>query len=66
VAGTWDPWFFFVAGLWLIALVVHALRTYVGPPLGPVGRYIRRPISSDELDREVERLESRGARVAPR
>lgn len=58
VAGTWDPWLFFVAGIWLIALVVHAVRTYFGPPLGPVSRYIRRPVSREELDREVERLTS--------
>ncbi len=43
VAGTWDPWFFFVAGIWSIALAIHALRTYVGPPVGPIGRHIRRP-----------------------
>ena len=36
VAGTWDPWLFFVAGLWLIGLVIHALRTYLGPPIGPI------------------------------
>jgi hypothetical protein len=59
VAGTWDPWFFFVAGFWFIFLVIHALRTYVGPPVGPIGRYIRRPPTSAELDREVERLRSR-------
>jgi 2TM domain len=58
VAGTWDPWFFFVAGLWFIGLVIHALRTYVGPPVGPVGRYIRRPVTQAEVDREVARLES--------
>jgi hypothetical protein len=56
VAGTWDPWFFFVAGIWFVILVVHALRTYFGPPIGPVGRYIRRPIDQAEIDREVERL----------
>ena len=56
VAGTWDPWFFFVVGLWAIVLAVHALRTYFGPPVGPLGRYIRRPVPSEELDRDVERL----------
>jgi hypothetical protein len=60
VAGTWDPWLFFVAGIWFIALVVHALRTYLGPPIGPVGRYIRRPVSEEEIDREVARIEARG------
>jgi hypothetical protein len=60
VAGTWDTWFFFVAGIWAIVLAVHAVRTFLGPPVGPIGRYIRRPIAQDELDRAVERLEKRG------
>jgi 2TM domain len=60
VAGTWDPWLFFAAGFWAIALVVHGLRTYFGPPIGPVGRYIRRPVSEEEIDRQVERLEVGG------
>ncbi len=59
VAGTWDPWFFFVAGIWAIILVIHALRTYFGPPVGPIGRYIRRPTTKAEVDREVQRLRSR-------
>ena len=59
VAGTWDPWFFFVAGIWFVILLVHALRAYLGPPIGPLGRYIRRPIVQAELDREVERLKGR-------
>lgn len=59
VAGTWDPWFFFVAGIWAIILAVHALRTYLGPPVGPLGRYIRRPIPGPELDREIGRLKGR-------
>jgi hypothetical protein len=59
VAGTWETWFFWVAGFWLIALAIHALRTYFGPPVGPVGRYIRRPVTSAEVEREVERLTSR-------
>ena len=33
VAGTWDPWFFFFAGIWFIILAIHALRTYFGPPV---------------------------------
>lgn len=37
VAGTWDPWLFFVAGIWLIILVIHALRTYLGRAVGPIG-----------------------------
>ena len=56
VAGTWDPWLFFVVGFWLIGLVIHAVRTYFGPPIGPIGRYIRRPVSESELEREAERL----------
>jgi 2TM domain len=59
VAGTWDPWLFFVAGIWLIVLAIHGLRTYFGPAVGPVGRYIRRPISETEVEREVERLKAR-------
>lgn len=59
VAGTWDPWFFFVAGIWFIILAIHALRAYLGPPIGPLGRYIRRPIPKAELDREVKRLRPR-------
>jgi len=59
VAGTWDPWFFWVAGIWFIVLAIHALRTYLGPPVGPLGRYIRRPPTRAEVDREVERLTSR-------
>ena len=59
VAGTWDPWLFFVAGIWLIALATHALRTYFGPPIGPIGRYIRRPVTDAQIGRELERLRSR-------
>lgn len=58
VAGTWDPWFFPVAGIWFVALVVHALRTYLGPAVGPLGRYIRRPVAEAEVGREIERLRS--------
>ena len=59
VAGTWETWFFWVAGIWLLILAIHALRTYLGPPVGPIGRYIRRPVPRAELEREVERLRSR-------
>lgn len=59
VAGTWDPWFFFVAGIWAIIVAVHAIRTYLGPPIGPLGRYIRRPIPEGEIGREVRRLKTR-------
>jgi hypothetical protein len=58
VAGTWETWFFWVAGIWFVILAIHALRTYFGPPVGPIGRYIRRPVPGDEVDREVERLKS--------
>jgi 2TM domain len=69
VAGTWDPWFFFVAGIWFIVLAIHALRAYLGPRIGPLGRYIRRPIAQPQLDREIERLKARRqpwTRSAPR
>lgn len=58
VAGTWSPWFLWFAGIWLVVLAIHALRTYSGPS---VRRYIRRPPTSAEIDREVERLRSRRA-----
>jgi 2TM domain len=58
VAGTWDPWFFFAAGFWTLFLVIHALRTYFGPPVGPIQRYIHRPATEAEVAREVSRLES--------
>lgn len=51
-----DPWLFFVAGIWLIILVIHALRTYLGRAVGPIGRYIRWPMTPAEVGREVERL----------
>ncbi len=59
VAGTWDPWFFFVAGIWAIILAIHAFKRYVGPSVGPIGRYVRRPPTRAEVDREVQRLKSR-------
>jgi hypothetical protein len=59
VAGTWDPWFFWLAGIWFIILAIHALRTHFGPPVGPIGRYIRRPVTPAEVDREVAHLKSR-------
>jgi hypothetical protein len=40
-----------VAGIWLIIVVIHALRAYLGPPVGPLGRYIRRPIAGAEDNR---------------
>lgn len=56
VAGTWDPWFFWVAGIWLVVLAIHALKTYFGSPRGLVSRYVRRPPTEDEIDREMDRL----------
>ena len=56
---TWDPWLFFVAGIWLIILVILALRTYLGPPVGRIGRCIRWPMTQTEVGREVERLKAR-------
>lgn len=55
VAGTWDPWFFFVAGIWAIVLVVHTLKVWFGPSVGPIGRYIHRPVTEAEVDRELKR-----------
>lgn len=59
VAGTWDPWYFFVAGFWAIFLAVHALRMYFGPPVGPAERFIHRPVREAEVDRTAERLKTR-------
>jgi 2TM domain len=56
VAGTWDPWFFFVAGIWAIILVAHGLRAYFGPPVGPIQRYVRRPATDAEINRAIERI----------
>ena len=53
VAGTWSPWFFWVAGVWLLVLAIHAAKTYVRP-------FMRRPPTKAEVDREVERLKARG------
>lgn len=58
VAGTWDPWFFWAAGIWAIVLGIHALRAWFGPPVGPLGRYIRRPVPEAEVERQIERLRS--------
>ena len=30
-----------------------------GPPVGPVGRWIRRPVPEEQLAREVDRLRGR-------
>lgn len=56
VAGTWDPWFFFVAGIWALIVAVHGLKVAFGPTVGPVGRYVRRPATEAEIDREIARM----------
>ena len=43
--GNWDPWFFWVVGIWALLLAIHAFRTYA-----------HRPPSEAEIDREVRRL----------
>jgi 2TM domain len=58
VAGTWDPWFFWFAFVWFVVLAAHALKTYFGPTLGPLGRYIRRPVTETEVNHEIEHLQS--------
>ena len=50
--GTWSPWFFWAAGIWLFVLAIHAAKTYLRP-------YMRRPPTKAEVDREVERLKAR-------
>jgi 2TM domain-containing protein len=59
VAGTWETWFFSVAGIWSLIVAIHAVRAYLGPPVGPIGRYIRRAVAQAELEREVQRLQAR-------
>jgi hypothetical protein len=41
VAGTWSPWFFWVAGAWLVVLALHGLWVYYAWP--SLRNYIRRP-----------------------
>jgi hypothetical protein len=36
--------------------VAHALKVYLGPSVGPVGRYVRRPVTEAEVDRELKRI----------
>jgi hypothetical protein len=56
VAGTWDPWFFWVAGIWFVILAIHGLKVYFGSPAALVARYVRRTPTEQEVDRELERL----------
>ena len=48
VAGTWDPWFFWAAGIWFFVLGVHAFKTFA-----------HRPPSEAEIERELDRLRPR-------
>jgi hypothetical protein len=45
--GTWNPWFFWAAGIWAIVLGVHAVKTYA-----------RRPPTEAEIQREIDRISS--------
>ena len=49
---TWNPWFFWAAGVWTAVLVFHGVRAYVIP------RFARPPTKVD-IDREVDRIKSR-------
>jgi hypothetical protein len=42
---------------WFIIRAIHAHGAHFGP-VGPIGRYIRRPVPREELAHEVERLRS--------
>lgn len=48
VPGTWNPWFFYAVGVWLIILGVHAVKTFA-----------RRPPTEAEIRREIDRIASR-------
>ncbi len=48
---TWNPWFFWAAGIWTAVLLFHGVRTYTASRL-------REPTHAD-VDREVERLKAR-------
>ena len=45
---TWNPWFFYAVGVWLIVLAVHAFKTFG-----------HRPPSEAEIQREIDRIRSR-------
>lgn len=49
VAGTWSPWVFWAVGIWALILGIHAFKTYS-----------HRPPSEAEIERELERMRSRG------
>lgn len=49
VAGTWSPWFFWAVGIWSLILAVHAFKTFS-----------HRPPTEAEIERELERMRSRG------
>jgi hypothetical protein len=50
--GVWSTWFFYFVGVMLLVIAIDAYRTYAKP-------YMRRPPTKAEVDRQVERLESR-------
>ena len=50
--GVWSTWFFYFVGVMLLVMAIDAYRTYAKP-------YVRRPVPKEEVDREVERLQSR-------
>jgi hypothetical protein len=47
--GDWEPWILYVALIWGLVVAIMALRAYFD-----------RPATEAEIDREVERLRSRG------
>ena len=51
VTSTWNPWFFWAAGIWTAVLLLHGVRTYAASLL-------RQPTEAD-VDREVERMRAR-------
>jgi hypothetical protein len=50
--GVWSTWFFYFVGVMLVVVAIDAYRTYARA-------YMRRSPTSEEVDREVERLRSR-------
>jgi hypothetical protein len=47
--GTWNPWIFWVIGVWSVVLLVDAVKTFA-----------RRPPSEAEIQREIDRMKSGG------
>jgi hypothetical protein len=50
--GVWSTWFFYFVGVMLLVVAIDAYKTYAKA-------YIRREPTSEEVDREVERLRPR-------